>query len=191
MANQKISQMPAAAALTGTELVEVVQSGVNVQTTASALAGAGGLVSGGLLSGAFFDYTSNTTLALLAGVSVNVVTGKSYALEAWVLCTTLNNATSGGIQLQFSPTGYTDLTSNFTAVGFDTAVTQSYGNMRAAGQVTFATLQKNGNVSWFKLSGQLNVVAPGGSIGVWAAQNTSNVNATRILQATITATRLN
>ncbi len=38
MANQKISQMPAAAALTGAELVEVVQGGVNAQTTVSALA---------------------------------------------------------------------------------------------------------------------------------------------------------
>jgi hypothetical protein len=37
MANQKISQMPASAALTGSELVEVVQAGVNVQTTAAAL----------------------------------------------------------------------------------------------------------------------------------------------------------
>ena len=37
MADLKISQLPAAAALTGTELVELVQSGGNVQTTAADL----------------------------------------------------------------------------------------------------------------------------------------------------------
>jgi hypothetical protein len=38
MSNQKISQLPAASALTGTELVELVQSGANVQSTPAALA---------------------------------------------------------------------------------------------------------------------------------------------------------
>jgi hypothetical protein len=40
MANEKISQMPEAASLTGSELIELVQSGVNVQSTVSALAAA-------------------------------------------------------------------------------------------------------------------------------------------------------
>lgn len=38
MANQKISTLPAAAPLIGTELVEVVQGGANVKTTVSAIA---------------------------------------------------------------------------------------------------------------------------------------------------------
>lgn len=38
MANQKISQLPVAAALTGTELVPVVQNGVTDQTTTAAIA---------------------------------------------------------------------------------------------------------------------------------------------------------
>ena len=39
MANITITQLPSAGAITGTELVPVVQGGVTVQTTASALAG--------------------------------------------------------------------------------------------------------------------------------------------------------
>lgn len=48
MANEKISGMSAAAALTGTELVEVVQGGDNVKTTTQDIAdlGAGGGISG-------------------------------------------------------------------------------------------------------------------------------------------------
>lgn len=38
MASKKISELAAAGALTGTELAEVVQAGVNVQTTTAALA---------------------------------------------------------------------------------------------------------------------------------------------------------
>ena len=38
MANEKISGMSAAATLTGSELVEVVQSGDNVRTTTQAIA---------------------------------------------------------------------------------------------------------------------------------------------------------
>ena len=38
MANVQISQLPAAGAITGTELVPVVQNGVTVQTTTGAIA---------------------------------------------------------------------------------------------------------------------------------------------------------
>lgn len=38
MANKKISELPAAGALTGTEAVEALQGGVNVQTTSQAIA---------------------------------------------------------------------------------------------------------------------------------------------------------
>ena len=37
MANEKISQLPAAGTLIGTELAELVQSGINVQTTLNAI----------------------------------------------------------------------------------------------------------------------------------------------------------
>jgi hypothetical protein len=42
MANKKISELPAAGALTGAELAEAVQGGVNVQTTLTAIAALGG-----------------------------------------------------------------------------------------------------------------------------------------------------
>jgi hypothetical protein len=42
MANKKISQLTAAAALTGTELLPIVQGGVTVQTTAQDIADLGG-----------------------------------------------------------------------------------------------------------------------------------------------------
>lgn len=44
MANEKISQMPDAATLDGSELVPLVQSGDNVKTTVSALTGISGSV---------------------------------------------------------------------------------------------------------------------------------------------------
>lgn len=42
MAKKKFTQLPAAGALTGTEIVAVVQSGVSKQTTAQAIANLGG-----------------------------------------------------------------------------------------------------------------------------------------------------
>ncbi len=45
MPNKKISELSAAAALAGTELIEIVQGGVNVRTTPAAIAALGGAVS--------------------------------------------------------------------------------------------------------------------------------------------------
>lgn len=50
MANRKISELTAAGALTGTELVEVVQGGVNKQTTTQDIADLGGGGGGGVTS---------------------------------------------------------------------------------------------------------------------------------------------
>jgi hypothetical protein len=47
MANKKITELPAAGALTGAELAEAVQGGVNVQTTLTAIAALGGGGGGG------------------------------------------------------------------------------------------------------------------------------------------------
>lgn len=48
MANKKISQLPVASTPSGTELVEIVQLGVNKQTTLDQIGGSGGLKWGGL-----------------------------------------------------------------------------------------------------------------------------------------------
>jgi hypothetical protein len=61
MANKKISQLTAAAALTGTELLPIVQDGVTVQTTAQDIADLGG---GGTLP---VETVYPTTDALAAG----------------------------------------------------------------------------------------------------------------------------
>jgi hypothetical protein len=50
MANKKISGLPAAGALTGAELVELVKGGVNVQSTAQDIADLGGGGGGGVTS---------------------------------------------------------------------------------------------------------------------------------------------
>lgn len=50
MANKKISELPSAAALTGPELVEAVQGGINVQTTAQDIANLGGGGGGSVVS---------------------------------------------------------------------------------------------------------------------------------------------
>jgi hypothetical protein len=56
MANQTISQLPAAGAITGTELVPVVQNGQTVQTTTGAIAASP------VLTGTFVTATSQPTL---------------------------------------------------------------------------------------------------------------------------------
>lgn len=62
MADQKISAMPSAAALTGTELVPLVQDGANVQTSVNTV------VSYGQNRIALFDTTTQTALADTATV---------------------------------------------------------------------------------------------------------------------------
>jgi hypothetical protein len=54
LANKKITELPAAGALTGAELAEAVQGGVNVQTTLTAIAALGG---GGVSDGDKGDIT--------------------------------------------------------------------------------------------------------------------------------------
>lgn len=73
MANKRISELPAAGAITGTELVEIVQNGINVRSTVSAIGtgGAGTVTSfsSGDLTGLFTTNvaTATTTPALSFG----------------------------------------------------------------------------------------------------------------------------
>jgi hypothetical protein len=67
MANKKISQLTAAAALTGTEIVPIVQGGVTVQTTAQDVADLGG--------GFSFSYLMNPNSGIIS--IVNAVEGIS------------------------------------------------------------------------------------------------------------------
>lgn len=60
MASKKISELTAAGALTGTELVEVVQGGVNKQTTTQDIADLGGGGGGGTVESVTGDGVDNT-----------------------------------------------------------------------------------------------------------------------------------
>lgn len=61
MANKKISELTAAGALTGTELVELVQSGSNVRSTTQAIANLGGGAGTKVIQLACSDETSALT----------------------------------------------------------------------------------------------------------------------------------
>jgi hypothetical protein len=92
MANVTITQLPTASALTGSELVPVVQSGVTVQTTTGAISGAGALnypfltvgSTSGLTQARYL--TANTGLSLTdngAGTTLRInMTGAASSLNA-------------------------------------------------------------------------------------------------------------
>lgn len=92
MANITITQLPTASALTGSELVPVVQSGVTVQTTTGAISGAGALnypfltvgSTSGLTQARYL--TANTGLSLTdngAGTTLRInMTGAASSLNA-------------------------------------------------------------------------------------------------------------
>ena len=92
MANITITQLPTASALTGSELVPVVQSGVTVQTTTGAISGAGALnypfltvsSTSGLSQARYL--TANTGLSLTdggAGTTLRInMTGAASSLNA-------------------------------------------------------------------------------------------------------------
>lgn len=74
MADQKISDMDAAATLDGTELVESVQSGVNVQTTTQDIADLGG-GGGDVATDTIFDTKGDLVAATGADAAVKVPAG--------------------------------------------------------------------------------------------------------------------
>lgn len=103
MANEKISGMSAAATLTGSELVEVVQSGDNVRTTTQAIAdlATGSGVTGTGTTNKVAKWTSSSALGnssiddLAAGLSVI----KSAAGGQYVLLAAYNTDDDIGVQL--------------------------------------------------------------------------------------------
>ena len=85
MADQKISAMPSASPLTGAELVPLVQSGVNVQTTITSIA----------------DYTTATNLGFgeiyVAGASTAQTTSSTPNTFTTVTAFTTNGASATGV----------------------------------------------------------------------------------------------
>jgi len=67
MANLKISELPAAGALTGAELIESVQGGINVQTTTQDIADLGGGGGGHVIEDEGTPLTQRTKLNFVGG----------------------------------------------------------------------------------------------------------------------------
>jgi len=94
MADKKISQLAAAAALTGTELLELVQGGVNVQSTAQAIANlAGG--AGNMLKSTYD--AANINQQLLGTTATQTITNKTISGASNTLTVRLASDVTGNL----------------------------------------------------------------------------------------------
>jgi len=108
MAQITITQLPQAQALTGTEAVPVVQNGVTVQTTASAISGAGALNYPFLTVGSTAGLTNARQISAGSGLSLTD-NGAGSTLQI--------NLTGAALSLNSSPTGIQVKTGSNTVTG--------------------------------------------------------------------------
>ena len=113
MAQITITQLPQAQALTGTEAVPIVQNGVTVQTTSSAIAGAGALNYPFLTVGSTVGLTNARQIAAGSGLSLTD-NGAGSTLQI--------NLTGAALSLNSSPTGIQVKTGSNTLTGRTLAV---------------------------------------------------------------------
>ena len=98
MANITITQLPTASALTGSELVPVVQSGVTVQTTTGAISGAGALNYPFLTVGSTSGLTQARYLNASTGLSLtDGGAGNTLTINMTGAASSLNGASTGFI----------------------------------------------------------------------------------------------
>lgn len=96
MANITINQLPTASALTGSELVPVVQSGVTVQTTTGAISGAGALNYPFLTVGSTSGLTQARYLNASTGLSLtDSGAGGTLTINMTGAASSLNGASTG------------------------------------------------------------------------------------------------
>jgi hypothetical protein len=96
MANVTITQLPTASALTGSELVPVVQSGVTVQTTTGAISGAGALNYPFLTVGSTSGLTQARYLNASTGLSLtDSGAGGTLTINMTGTASSLNSASTG------------------------------------------------------------------------------------------------
>jgi hypothetical protein len=96
MANITITQLPTASALTGSELVPVVQSGVTVQTTTGAISGAGALNYPFLTVGSTSGLTQARYLNASTGLSLtDSGAGGTLTINMTGTASSLNSASTG------------------------------------------------------------------------------------------------
>jgi len=98
MANKKITELPAAGAITGAELMEAVQGGVNVQTTITdIIAGAGG--GGHVIEDEGTPLTQRADLNFVgAGVSVTDTGGKTTVSISGAAASAWDTTTAGVVE---------------------------------------------------------------------------------------------
>jgi hypothetical protein len=105
MANITITQLPTASALTGSELVPVVQSGVTVQTTTGAISGAGALNYPFLTVGSTSGLTQARYLNASTGLSLtDSGAGGTLTINMTGAASSLNSASTGFIVKDSSST---------------------------------------------------------------------------------------
>jgi len=98
MANITITQLPTASALTGSELVPIVQSGVTVQTTTGAISGAGALNYPFLTVGSTAGLTQARYLSATTGLSLtDGGAGGTLTINMTGTAASLNGASTGFI----------------------------------------------------------------------------------------------
>ena len=124
MANQQITELPQAAALTGTEAVPIVQNGVTVQTTSGAIAGAGALNYPFLTVSQTAGLTDSRYLSTNGGLSLTD-NGAQNTLQINLIGAAMSlNSSGNGIQVK---TGPNTLTGREIAVGAGLGITDGDG----------------------------------------------------------------
>jgi hypothetical protein len=124
MAQVSITQLPQAQALTGTESVPIVQSGVTVQTTTGAIAGAGALNYPFLTVGSTAGLSQARYLSAGSGLSVtDNGAGSTLQINLTGAAQSLNSSPTG-IQVK---TGANTLTGRSLAVGAGLGITNADG----------------------------------------------------------------
>lgn len=132
MANQQITQLPQAQALTGTESVPIVQNGVTVQTTTGAVAGAGALNYPFLTVSQTAGLTQSRYLGANNGLTLTD-NGAQGTLQINLVGAAMSLNSSGtGIQVK---TGANTVTARSIAVGAGLGITNADG---VAGDPTVA-----------------------------------------------------
>ena len=166
MANITITQLPSAGAITGTELVPIVQNGVTVQTTTAALAGSP------VQTQTFLTLNQEPTLAnsrrLSAGTGVGLTDGGAQAALQITL-----NAASGS--LEAAGTGMIAKTASNTVAGRTMTATTSGISVTNGDGVAGAPA--------FALTGVALAVAGATGTGVLALNSSSTI-ATRTILGT-------
>lgn len=178
MANRKISELSAAGALAGNELVEVVKGGANVQTTTQAIADLGGGGGAGDFASLTGQPTDNANLSTALSNKANAKATLASHAGGYTLASADLTLVSAGATLIVVGNGTGDLTVPLNAsVAFPTGTMiglREYDNVVATGGVTItgsagdlaipsgmtATLEKTGTNTWLLHNG---AAATGGS----------------------------